>query len=71
MLPIEPATKIPAAALAAFPPAPDALLSAACALVSDEMLVDISNADYGVDASKHLAALRQIRDLVRVPVPLE
>src|SRR5437667_4516329 len=55
----------------AFPPRPDELLARVSALVTDEMLLEISEADYGMDADKHLAALRGIRDLVRLPSPLE
>lgn len=45
-----------------FDPEPDGLLRAISAHVDDEMLKEISLADYGEEAAEHLAALRTIRD---------
>ncbi len=57
--------------LSAFPPDPDALLARCSKLITDDMLKEISEADFGMDAKKHLAALRNIRDTARVPVPMD
>jgi hypothetical protein len=45
-----------------FEPDGDVLLRAISAHVTDEMLECISRADYGMDADKHFAALRELRD---------
>ncbi|HLO97321.1 MAG TPA: hypothetical protein VK171_01890 [Fimbriimonas sp.] len=44
----------------AFPPDPEALFLRLCSLVSDDMLKVISKSDYGMDARKHLHALRKL-----------
>lgn len=59
-----------------FDPDGDVLLRAISAHVTDEMLECISQADYGMDADKHLAALRLLRDNFTLPecpvwVPME
>ena len=58
---------IPPALLAAFPPAPGALLHLLRARVDDGMLREIARADYGMDEDEHLAALLPIRDRGEVP----
>lgn len=58
---------IPPALTRAFPPATDALLDLLRARIDDEMLEDISRADYGEDAENHLRVLRGIRDSGRIP----
>lgn len=71
MPPENPATNpIPAVLVAAFPPDADAILAKSGALVTDDMLEEISRADYGMDADAHLAALLTIRDEARVPTPM-
>ena len=40
-------------------------------MVTDDMLVEISEVDYGTDADEHLAALHKIRDSGRPLSPLE
>ena len=62
---------LPAGVVAAFPPCGQSLLTAAAGMVPDEMLVEISRADYGMDAGDHLSALRSIRDMLYVPAPLQ
>jgi hypothetical protein len=59
-----------------FEPDGDVLLRAISAHVTDEMLVCISQADYGCDADEHLAALRVLRETGLLPqnpgwVPME
>jgi len=54
-----------------FDPEPDGLLRAISAHVDDEMLTEISLADYGEDAEGHLAALRMIRDTGTFPLPMQ
>jgi hypothetical protein len=61
---------IPSILIKAFPPYADALLAKCGELVTDDMLEEISRADYGMEADAHLAALVSIRDEVRVPAPL-
>jgi hypothetical protein len=61
---------IPPILLDWFPPCGDALLAKCGKLVSDDMLNEISQADYGMDASAHFAALAPIRDTARVPTPM-
>jgi hypothetical protein len=61
---------IPRVLLDAFPPSADDFLALSAALVTDDMLRQISEADYGMDAEAHLAALRPIRDDHRVPAPM-
>src|SRR3569833_1307286 len=65
-----------AALLNRFEPDGDVLLRAISAHVTDEMLECISMADYGMDADKHLAALRLLRENLTLPenpvwVPME
>jgi len=38
--------------------------------VTDDMLEEISRADYGIDADKHLTALRRLRDTGELEAPL-
>ena len=45
-----------------FDPEPDGLLDSISAYIDDEMLKEISLADYGDDAPEHLTALRTLRD---------
>jgi hypothetical protein len=45
-----------------FDPEPDGLLDSISAHIDDEMLKEISLADYGDDAAEHLTALRTLRD---------
>ena len=52
---------IPPALLRAFPPCDHLLLDVARKEIDDGMLREIAQADYGMDADKHLAALQQIR----------
>ena len=59
-----------------FEPDGDALLRAISEHVTDEMLEWISQADYGMDADKHFAALRLLRDQFTFPenpvmIPME
>ena len=59
-----------------FGPEPDLLLREISKHVTDEMLEEISIADYGEEAEDHLLALRQVRDSAVVPsemqwVPME
>jgi hypothetical protein len=59
-----------------FEPEPDILLREISQYVTDEMLEEISLADYGEDAEDHLLALRQVRDSTTFPskmhwVPME
>ena len=53
-----------------FDPEPDVLLRAISAHVDDEVLTEISLADYGEDAEVHLAALRTIRDTGTFSLPM-
>jgi len=62
---------IPTSLIAAFPPSADGLLGLVGGLVTDEMLDEISRADYGMDADAHLEQLGVIRDSIRVPDPFE
>lgn len=48
----------------------DAILARFGELVSDEMLKEISLADYGMRAEEAFEELMPIRDLVRIPVPM-
>jgi hypothetical protein len=66
-----PADDLPSAVLAAFPPSSDALLICLCELVTDDMLEEISAADYGMNAAENLVALKEIRDLARIPCSLD
>jgi hypothetical protein len=59
-----------------FKPEPDILLREISQYVTDEMLEEISLADYGEDVEDHLLALRQVRDSTVFPsemhwVPME
>ena len=59
-----------------FDPDGDVLLRAISAHVTDDMLDCIAHADYGCDADRHLAALRQLRETGTLPqnpawVPME
>src|SRR5438105_12750580 len=65
-----PPNTIPPILIKTFPPYPDALLAKAGELVTDDMLEEISGADYGMDADAHFAALLTIRDQVRVTAPM-
>lgn len=55
--------------VAAFPPDGMRLLEQTARLATDEMLVEISQADYGMDADEHYETVRAIRDSCRVPEP--
>jgi len=50
-----------------------AFLPAICQRITDDMLAEIANADYGMDYDAHLKALRKLRarDLFRGPLPWE
>jgi len=50
-----------------FDPKPDDLLRAISANVDDSMLAEISMADYGLGAERHLGPLRTIRDEIVFP----
>jgi hypothetical protein len=63
--------KIPADLLLAFPPSADLLLDLARRQVDDAMLKEIADADHKDDRVRHLAALRQIREQGRIPIPPE
>jgi hypothetical protein len=65
------ANPLPLAVIAAFPPSPDALLTTAASLITDSMLQEISQADYGRSTHAHLAQLRSIRDASLLPSPME
>jgi hypothetical protein len=65
-----PTNTIPPILVEAFPSNADAALAKAAELVTDDMLDEISRADYGMDADAHLAALLPIRNEVRVPAPM-
>jgi hypothetical protein len=65
-----PANSPPFAIVAAFPPERDALLSRISEMTTDDMLVEISKTDYGMDADEHLSKLRQIRDTLQIESPL-
>ena len=59
-----------------FGPDGDVLLRAISTHVTDEMLECISRADYSIDADKHFAALRNLRDNFTLPenpvwIPME
>lgn len=62
---------IPELLLQAFPPDADSLLARCCDLAADDLLEEISQADYGIDASRHFAALKLIRDARAVPALLD
>jgi hypothetical protein len=70
-VPDAPSFTVPPALLRAFPPSADALLDLARAGMDDGMLLEMAQADYGVQADEHLAALRVIRDTGAVPAPIE
>jgi len=53
-----------------FDPEPEGLLRQISQHIDDEMLTEISRADYGEDAEQHLIALRMIRDTGRFPLPM-
>lgn len=54
----------------AFPSHPLALLVLLRPYIDDEMLEEIANADYGLDAQEHLSALKQVRDRLSFSVPM-
>jgi len=54
-----------------FPPSNQGLLDATRRQIDDAMLREIAVADYGIAQDEHLAALRRIRDLGVVPLPLD
>jgi hypothetical protein len=56
------ATVLPPFVVRAFPPSQGALLAAVARPISDDMLVEISKADYCSNWDQHLAQLRPIRD---------
>lgn len=58
---------MPATFLTAFTPDADALLARICAKIDETMLGEIAAADRGMDADKHLAALRPLRDRQEFP----
>lgn len=53
-----------------FEPEPDCLLRQISEHVDDDVLEWISTADYGSEAERHLAALRQVRDTATFPKPM-
>lgn len=57
--------------LDAFKPAPDALLRAVSAHITDDMLRDIAEADYGQGVERHWPPLLRLRDQGSVPVARE
>jgi hypothetical protein len=57
--------------LAQFQPDPDALLRAITPLMTDDMLMSIAIADYGMGVEAHFAALKTIRDENFVPIPMQ
>src|SRR5260221_13417688 len=58
---------IPHALVTAFPPSNRLLLDVSRQQIDDGMLAEIAAADYGIDADRHLASLRPIRDTGVVP----
>jgi hypothetical protein len=56
--------------LCRFRPEPDGLLARISEHIDDEMLRQISLADYGQDSDEHLGALRAIRDEGIFPCPM-
>lgn len=65
------ADTIPPILIEMFPPYADAILAGSGELVTDDMLEEISRADYGMSAEAHLAALLPIRDEVLIPSPMK
>jgi hypothetical protein len=61
---------VPPCLLTAFPPSNRLLLDVSRRQIDDGMLDEIAAADYGIDADRHLAALRPIRDTGTVPQPM-
>lgn len=61
---------MPAPDLSALDPDPDALLDWLRRQVDEATLVEIAQADYGMEFSENLACLRAVRDTGRVPVPM-
>jgi hypothetical protein len=66
-----PTAKELAALLAPFDPERDELLRLLSRRIDDGMLREIAEADYGLDADAHEAALRRIRDQGEIPFPME
>lgn len=62
--------EIPASLPAAFPPSPDALLEITRVQIDNDMLREISRADYGVGAGEIYEELLPIRNRGVVPSPL-
>lgn len=62
--------RIPDEFVALYPPERDALFDLTRALTTDKMLGAISECDYGNDASRHRAALEQIRAGVGLDQPI-
>lgn len=61
---------LPPELLAAFPPSKTALLDRVRQDVDDDMLREISRADYGYKAEELFPPLVQMRDSGRIPVPM-
>jgi hypothetical protein len=64
------AAALPSSVIRAFPPSENAMSAAISQIVSDEMLIEISKADYGSNWEQHLAELYAIRDSLSVPSPM-
>jgi len=52
-------------------PNADKLLRLISENIDDSMLLEIAEADYGYDYEKHLVALKEIRDIAKIPMPIE
>jgi hypothetical protein len=67
---MKPLPELTRAQLTRLDPAADELLLWLRPRIDDGMLEEIADADYGMDAAEHLAALRRIRDANEVPAPM-
>lgn len=65
-----PPLPVPPALVRAFPPTLDGLLELARAHLDTPMLMEMSRADYGMQADEHFAALKHIRETGQVPAPI-
>ena len=61
---------IPENLLNSFHPAKDTLLGWLAARLDDQLLCSIAAADYGQDYTENFTALKQIRDTLVIPLPL-